>query len=355
MADTEPLIRALEIQAEVCAGFGSAFSAGLLQKAAADLKAGGSVGALFAPWAGVGTRELFADAVPLRLLGALHDLALSGTEGGFAAAYPSSDRPGDIEHAWLEVEGLIDRQFAGLAAFMTHEPQTNEVRRSCCLLPGFLVIAKETGLPLRCLELGASAGLNQLWDRYRYDLGAAGTWGPTASAVVLDTEWRGAAPPLDMAAPVIERGACDRKPVDLEDPIARRRLKAYIWADQRERLARLAAAIDACRAAEVKVETEDAVTWVGRTGEPRASGATVIFHSVFFQYLPAASQTALVKAIAARGAAARNGAPLAWLRMEPPQDNLAGMELRLTLWPGGEERILANVHPHGAWVEWLAG
>jgi hypothetical protein len=354
MADTQPLIRALEIQAEVCAGFGSAFSAGILRKAATEAKAGGPVGALFAPWADVGTRELFADAVPMRLLGALHDLALSGTAPGLAAAYPGDDRTGDVEQAWLEIERLIDLEAIGLAAFMNHEPQTNEVRRSCCLLPGFLTIAGETELPLRCLELGASAGLNQLWDRYRYEFGAAGAWGPD-STVILDTEWRGATAPLDTKVSVIERGACDRKPVDIEDPIARRRLEAYIWADQRERLARLAAAIDVCRAAKVRVEAADAVAWVRRMGGPRQDVATVIFHSVFFQYLPASSQGALVEAISALGAKAQDNAPLAWLRMEPPPDNLAAMELRLTMWPSGEERILANVHPHGAWVEWLAG
>ncbi len=355
MADTESLVRALEIQAGVCAGFGSAFSADLLRKAAVDVEAGGPVGALFAPWFGVGTKDLFADAVPLRLLGALHDLALSGASPALSAAYPSDARSGDPDQAWIEIQHIIGRRTAGLAEFMGHEPQTNEVRRSCCLLPGFLVIAKATGLPLRCLELGASAGLNQLWDRYGYDFGAAGTWGSAESAVMLDAEWRGAAAELDGSVSVIERSACDRKPVDLEDPVARRRLEAYIWADQTERLARLAAAIGACRAAKVRVESEDAVAWVRRTCGPRAGAATVIFHSVFFQYLPAASQAALVEAIGAQGAKAPDGAPLAWLRMEPPAGNLAAMELRLTMWPGGEERILANVHPHGAWVEWLGG
>ncbi|HEX8754830.1 MAG TPA: DUF2332 family protein [Steroidobacteraceae bacterium] len=50
------------------------------------------------------------------------------------------------------------------------------------------------------------------------------------------------------------------------------------------------------------------------------------------------------------GAAARADAPLAWLRFEladPP-------ELRLTLWPSGEETLLARAHPHGAWAHWLA-
>lgn len=38
--------------------------------------------------------------------------------------------------------------------------------------------------------------------------------------------------------------------------------------------------------------------------------------------------------------------------MEPPPQNMGTLELRLTMWPGGEDRILADVHPHGAWVTW---
>ena len=57
---------------------------------------------------------------------------------------------------------------------MLSPPQTNEVLRSAALLGGFLTVAEETGLPLRCLELGSSAGLNQSWDAYGYRLGADG-------------------------------------------------------------------------------------------------------------------------------------------------------------------------------------
>ncbi|MGI9169518.1 MAG: DUF2332 family protein, partial [Caulobacteraceae bacterium] len=76
------------------------------------------------------------------------------------------------------------------------------------------------------------------------------------------------------------------------------------------------------------------------------------FHSVFWQYMPAESQTALRSTLQDFGARATSAAPFAWLRTEPAPENLAGMETRLTLWPGGEERVLASVHPHGAWVEW---
>jgi hypothetical protein len=54
------------------------------------------------------------------------------------------------------------------------------------------------------------------------------------------------------------------------------------------------------------------------------------------------------------GARATPQAPLAWLRLEPPNRTLAGRdvkpglaELRLTRWPGGSERLLAHAGYHG--------
>ena len=119
-----------------------------------------------------------------------------------------------------------------------------------------------------------------------------------------------------------------------------------------ERLERLRAAIDLALAQNIKVETADAVEWTARTAGPAPGATTVIYHSVFWQYMPAASQTALRETIEHLGAIATAQAPLAWLRMEPPPGDMAGMEVRLTLWPGGEERVLADVHPHGATVAW---
>jgi hypothetical protein len=213
-------------------------------------------------------------------------------------------------------------------------------------------VAAETNRPLRVLELGASAGLNQLWDRRRYRLGEIGDWGPLDARVNLDIEWRGGRPPLDANVLVAERAACDRKPVDLADPIQRRRLKAYVWPDQFDRLERLEAAIGETLAAGITVEAEDAVVFARREARPRAGVATVVFHSVFLQYMPAESQAALVETLGEGGASASERSPLAWLRMEPASDNPAVMELRLTLWPGGADRVLATAHPHGAWIDW---
>jgi len=340
----------LRLQAKACLALGSPFHAGLLDLAADDLDASGPTAALLGPWAGQDLRELMAAAVPLRLLGGLHDLVLSGDDPALAAAYPRPGKDFNAETAWLQARRAITEHAPRLAPFMDHEPQTNEVRRSACLLGGFLTIAKETGLPLRCFEIAASAGLNLSWDRYRYDL--SGTpWGPEGP-VLLPTEWSGQLPPLDAQVRVVHRQACDRRPVDLKDEVLRRRLLAYVWPDQFDRLDRIRAAIDVALANDVLVEAADAVEWTARAAGPAPGAATVIYHSVFWQYMSPQSQTDLRQTIEYLGVGATSDAPLAWLRMEPPPQNMASMEITLTMWPGGEERVLGVVHPHGARVDW---
>jgi hypothetical protein len=345
----DPLIHAFDTQSQVCASFGSDFYADLLARAAVDLSA--DVRALFAPWRDGSFEDLMGAAVPLRFLGALHDLALSGEDTSLSAAFPPA---GDASAAWAAAKAAIRRDPAGFAAFMAHERQTNEVRRSACLLPGFLAIAAETRLPLACLELGASAGLNQLWDRYRYDYGAAGAWGDLASPLALTADWSGPPPPLGAPLEVASRAACDRKPIDIADPDQRRRLKAYLWPDQAERVARFDTAAAMALAAGMTVEAADAVDWTRLRGAPQRGIATVIFHSIFWQYLSPRAQAELTETVEAHGAAATPDAPLAWLRMESATSRTMKIELRLTLWPGATERRLATVQAHGAWVAWEA-
>ncbi|OYU71094.1 MAG: hypothetical protein CFE28_14505 [Alphaproteobacteria bacterium PA2] len=345
------LASAFRMQALGCANFGSPFHEALLNRAAEDIEAGGPTLALMAPWANATRKEVFADASHLRLLGGLHNLVLSGDDAAMVAAYPREGRPTDMEAVWAAVRAAMVTHADRLAAFITHEPQTNEVRRSAVLLPGFLQIAKETGLPLATFEIAASAGLNLNWDRYAYRLGDK-SWGDPASPVSMESVWEGPAPALDAQIRVVSRAACDRRPSDLTDTDQSLRLLSYIWPDQFERMARIRAAMDLAVSLGVKVEETDAVDWTARMAAPRPGVATVAYHSVFWQYMPANSQAALAKVLETHGQAATAEAPFAWLRMEPAADNMARMELRLHLWPGGEERVLAEVHPHGAWVKW---
>ena len=350
MTANPDLVGALRIQAKACENLGSPFNGALMAKIADDLEAGGPVRELLQPWADADLRRLFADATPLRIINAFNHLAQSGEAPALAAVWPGDGASADPDAAWRVARAQIAPHRDHLAAFMDHEPQTNEVRRSICLLGGFLTVAAETGLPLRCFELGASAGLNLSWDRFHYDLGAA-TWGDPAASVRIDTDWSGGLPPL-VPVEVVERAACDRRPTDLADPAQRRRLVACIWPDQFDRLERSRRAIELALAQGVRVEAADALDWTRAHVAPKAGTATVLYHSSFWQYLPAGTQAGLREAIAEIGASATPDAPFAWLHMEPPPDNLAADEVRLTTWPGGERRVLAGVHPHGAWVKW---
>jgi hypothetical protein len=246
---------------------------------------------------------------------------------------------------------VVEEHRNHIRTFLSSAPQTNEVGRSGVLVGGFLQIAEETGLPLRLLEIGASAGLNAVWDRYHYQLGAA-DWGDRQSAVRIAPHWEGPLPPLDAPVQVIERFACDMAPVDLEDPAQRLRLKAYVWADQRERLSRLESAIGLARLHGPRVERADAADWVrAKLQEPVKASATVLYHSIMWQYLPAETRADIRASLQRAGDQTTDAAPLAWLRFEPSHSE-SWPELRLTLWPGGKDLCLALAHPHGSNVTW---
>ena len=291
------------------------------------------------------TGDPVADALPLRVAGALHALVLSERDPALAACYPP--------HAPEGVEAEAPRALAAhpehLAKFLTDPPQTNEVGRAAVLMAGFLAVAAQTGKPLSLLEIGASAGLNLLWDRFHYDLATA-SWGAADSPVRLAPAWSGPLPPLDAPVRVAARAGCDLAPVDLTDEAARLRLRSYVWADQTERRARLDAAIGLALKDPVPLAPSDAAAWL-HDALPAALGpdhVTVVYHSVVWHYLPAAQQSFIIRTMAA---AAATKHPLAWLRYEPPTPG-EPMHLTLRLWPGAGWQDLAEVHPHGASVAW---
>jgi hypothetical protein len=347
------VIQALEVQGGICTQMGSPFSGVVARAIVADIVSGGAFAALAEPFADRDVRGQFDDATALRFLGGLHYLVLKGEAPELAAMYPPNDEEPDPAHLAQLVSATARDHQQVLAAFVTSPPQTNEVNRSVCLAPGFLTVARRTGLPLHCLEIGASAGLNLNWDRYRYELGDAGAWGDPGSPVRLGAEWGGANPPFEVEATVAERRGCDQNPIDVRDPEQAFRLKAYVWPDQTERLARLDGAIALARQHPTCPEKADAADWVRAHAHGAAGVATVLYHSVVWQYLPSETQAAVAAAIQAAGESATKSAPFSWLRMEPNPANLAApMELRLTFWPGGGESLLAEVHPHGAKVYW---
>ena len=88
-----------------------------------------------------------------------------------------------------------------------------------------------------------------------------------------------------------------------------------------------------------------------RLAGSRPGAAHVVYHSIFWQYLPPEAQDRCRAALDAAGARATEVAPLAWLRLEG-DGGTPGAALSLTLWPAGQTQIIARADYHGAWVRW---
>jgi hypothetical protein len=316
----------------------------LLDAVLADFDAGGVSAELLE----ARTERPVRDAVPLRLMGAVHRLVLEGRAPRLAAFYPSvgGDDASDPGPALL---ATIAEHRDAVAEGLGRGVQTNEVGRAAALVGGFAEVARRTGLPLRELEVGASGGLLLRWDQYGYDTGRAFLGDPD-SPLQFTGVWEGEPPDLAVDAVVATRRGCDIAPIDIASPDGRLTLLSFVWPDQLARIERLRAALDVAARLPVVIDTADAGTWAAeQLAIPRPGLATVLHHSIVLQYLPRESFDALRAALTLAGEAATDDAPLAWLRMEPAG---AVADVRLTMWPGGHEEVLATCGYHGPQVRW---
>lgn len=293
----------------------------------------------------------------LLLLAAVHFLLLQGTQHQLAAFYPSLS-------LGVEGEGEVYPHFRSFCAehraaiqqiLETRRLQTNEVRRCACLLPVFALIARHAGnRPLALIEIGASAGLNLLWDRYSYSYGNGLHFGKPASAVQLSCEVRGdLRPPFPTEFPSIaSRIGVDLDPVNVQDPEATLWLRACIWPEQQDRALRLEQAIQVARQEPptlIKGDALDRLSEILPTLSP--DWAVCVFHSYTVnQFSPQARER--LTQILAKHAMTRQlfEVSLEWLRGEYPL-------LEVISFRDGVEsrRLVAHCHTHGEWIEWLAG
>jgi hypothetical protein len=271
--------------------------------------------------------------VPLRLLAALHDLVLRG------------------DASWDDLPGALERHADFLRWAISERPvQTNEVQRCWMLLPCFLEIARRTGArTFDVLDLGTAAGLNLLWDRYRYRYGA-GEWGPADALLALSGEERRSVPRelLDFHPQVRRRIGVDLAPIDVTTEEGARLLRSFVWADQTWRLDQLDRAIGAVGDDPPELLEGDVVEVVPEVLARRDAGALmVVVNTAALGYVPAERRTRVLDAIADAG-------DLAYVASaQPPDGSHLYWGFTITIWPDGEREFVANGDFHGAWLEWL--
>lgn len=305
---------------------------------------------------GVGHGE---QVVPLLLLGSVHYLLLKGAEHPLAAYYPSvvgydrNPREGDPYPAFhdfvlqnrAEVERLVQTSIV----------QTNEVQRCACLLPVFGLLYKEAlKRPLALVEVGTSAGLHLLWDKYGYSYGPDLKFGDADSPVQLSCELRGKfRPPMPEPFPRVGyRVGVDLDPIDVRDPDQVLWLRAMIWPEHQDRAELLARAVEIAREDPPTLLKGDMFDLLPQAVRDAPRGTTIcVYHSYTIVQLPQEDRKRLTSLIGE-------------LSLDRPiyrisQEWLGGETAQITLmrYAGNtyEEQHLADCHPHGHWLEWKRG
>jgi hypothetical protein len=347
MNGTAHLVHTLRSQGRFCAS-DSPMYAELLELVANDVEAGGVFATILSGHEDDPARE----AVPLRLLGGLHRMALDGRAPALRRWYPSTGGSWDAETAWPDIALTAADHIDSLRAALGQPPQTNEVGRSAVLIGGLLRINREFDLPVRLFEIGSSAGLNLRPDHYHYRY-AGGQWGPADSPVTIDNAWYGELPP-EGAVRIVERHGYDISPIDVTGADGEMTVLSYVWPDQSARLDRLRGAIAVARKVPARLDRQTAADAVA--GLTLVDGAlTVLWHSITWQYLSADERAAIRAGVDALAAQADARSPFAHLTLEPARDGPGSkikFPVRARSWPGGELAVFGECHPHGIPVYW---
>jgi hypothetical protein len=281
-------------------------------------------------------------------LGAVHYLLLRGVSHPLARLYPSLNGGRDVgEDPYPPFRAFCLANAGAITDLMSRRTvQTNEVARSSALQRGFAVVAGRTSLPLALVEVGASAGLNLIGDRYRYSYGKI-ELGDPASEVVIGSRLRGElTPPLGIA-PVVWRIGIDRNPIDTGDADQALWLRALVWPDQPWRAELLLAAMRSARVSPPRVLRGDAVDLLPEVLAQAPPDTAICVYTSFVLYQlgpPDAQRLASVLAEAGRRRSLHRLA-LESDSTERPYLDLYG--------PEGDRTRLAAAHQHGEWLEWL--
>jgi hypothetical protein len=267
---------------------------------------------------------------PLRLAGGLHYLVLGGEAGW--------DDP-------LATHAGFLREFVA-----TQGVQTNEVQRSWILLPLLLRAAQRTEAEtFDLIELGPSAGLNLVWDRYRYEY-QAGDWGREDAVLRFDGEERRPVPAelLLLEPRVRGRVGIDRAPIDVTTEEGARLLRSFVWAGQDDRMRRLDQAIEAVRADPPELVQGDYVEALPDVLATLPSDAlTVVFQTASFGYIGDEGRARVREVLEEAGASRA----LVFISTGKPREG-DDWGLRLVYWPGGEREFAGHADFHGSWLRW---
>jgi hypothetical protein len=289
------------------------------------------------------------------LFGAVHYLLLRGADHPLRAFYPNLNNGtraiGDPLPHFIDFVGKYRAELEPLIA--SKVTNTNEVGRSALLHAAFRAVANDAGEPLNLIEIGPSAGLNLIWDRYgvRYHRGSETFEVPVkAPALIIDCELRGPKnPPLGPTPKIARRVGLELNPVDLNDPDQRDWLRALVWPDTHGRFERLEAALKAYASERPEIRTGSALDLLPDALRVMPESQPVcVYHSYVIYQFSEEMREALQSLLTLAGLRR----PVWRIGIEGRLDGSNVIEMTRYYDGVRESRTLALCHPHGRWIEW---
>ena len=294
--------------------------------------------------------------LPPAPLAAVHYLLLDGLEHPLGDVYAGRS---NADPGLLFPELCRSHRAEILGLLETRRVQTNDCGRSAILGPALTWVASQVRGPYCLVDVGTSAGINLLCDRYLLDYGSHGSTGPVDSSVHINCEVSGGDPPIaDHLPPFIERVGIDLSPIDLTDPADARWLLACVWPDM-GRAGRVAASI--------RFVQQDPPTLIaGRANdvlptvlaELPTDATAIVMTTWAFGYFSINERAEFVDLL--RAASARR--PIAWVSAEGAatvdafgiRDASGPDVMGAVLFDGVDEKahLLARVQGHGNWIDW---
>lgn len=292
--------------------------------------------------------------VPNLLFAAVHYLLVADSAHPLAEYYATcTAKPKNPAEAFPAFQDFVcSHQEEIIHLLQTRLVQTNEVRRCACLYPAFLFALRHfEPAPVALLEIGCSAGLNLLWDRYRYEYDESGEeYGDLASPVLITSEFLTNRPTVlaDPLPGISHRIGVDLNVIDTSIPAEVDWLKSLVWPELHDRRTLMEAAIKQQAEVNLDLRTGDGFTMTERIAdEIPADSLLCIYHTHVANQLSRAEREQFLESMVQLG----QQRDLIHLF-----NNLHDAQLKLQIYRNGQftELPVANTDGHGRWLEWLA-
>ncbi|MFC6731117.1 MULTISPECIES: DUF2332 domain-containing protein [unclassified Haladaptatus] len=248
-------------------------------------------------------------------------------------------------------EFCLENRATLVALLGSRRVQTNVLGRSSILLPVFEHVSHRTDqTPLGLVEIGCSAGLNLLWDRYGYEYGGQWRVGDPAAPLQLSCDVRNdGVPPLPESLPAVgSRLGINLNTLSVENEADVKWLRALIWPEHESRRERIEAAVSVARESPPELVEGDALADLKTLCNRVPEDEHLCIYNTHVLYQFTEEQQADFAALVADIGQSRD---LFWANCEWHGET---PEVRYVAYENGEKSAgtLAAYEAHGRWIDW---